>query len=87
MPLEPLAEVRVLNLGDELRQDLAGQLLLDVEDVAELVQEEIPRCGDIWHVPLSDRMNFDLRYPPPARANGFSAGGNEHAVGSLWSAA
>ena len=31
--LERFAELRVLNLGDELRQRLTGELALDVEDV------------------------------------------------------
>ena len=56
VPLETLAEVRVLNLLDELRQDLFGELLLDEQDVAELVQEEIPRCGDVCHLTPSYRF-------------------------------
>ena len=39
--LEPVAELVVRDLADELREHLVGQLLLDVEDVSELVQEEL----------------------------------------------
>jgi hypothetical protein len=67
MPLKPFAKVRILNLIDELWQHLAGQILLDVQNVAELVQEKIPRRSDVWHVPLLGSIDFDLVTPCPCK--------------------
>src|SRR5262249_38925911 len=47
--LESVLQLTVLNLADQLRQSLVDELPLDVEDVAELVQEELPRVSDLRH--------------------------------------
>src|SRR5215211_5799703 len=65
VPLEALAELGALHLVDQLRQDLFGQLLLHIEDVAELVQEETSRRGDICHL-YPPRSWCRLRLPGEA---------------------
>ena len=49
MILERRAELVVLDLRDELRERLGCELPLDVEDVAELVDEQLARRGDFGH--------------------------------------
>jgi hypothetical protein len=50
MLAERRTELIVLDLTDQLRQDLADELLLDVEDVAQLVHEQVTRSSDLSHV-------------------------------------
>jgi hypothetical protein len=47
--LERGPELVVLDLGDQLRQRLVGELALDVEDVAELVDEQFALGRDLRH--------------------------------------
>jgi hypothetical protein len=47
--LEPLLELGILHLPDQLGQYLVGELLLDVEDVTQLVDEEVAWRCDLWH--------------------------------------
>jgi hypothetical protein len=47
--LEAGRELLVVDLLDQLRKGLAGELALDVEDVAQLVEEQLPRARDVRH--------------------------------------
>src|SRR5262245_2833058 len=49
MVLERGRELLVSHLGDELRKHLVCELPFDVEDVAELVQEQVARVVDLGH--------------------------------------
>ena len=49
MLLERRSQLVVVHFFDQLRQCLRHELLLDVKDVAELVQEELPWGRDLGH--------------------------------------
>ena len=46
---KPVRELLVVDLLDQLRKRLAGELALDVEDVAQLVEEQRPAARDVRH--------------------------------------
>jgi hypothetical protein len=49
MALEPGLELLIGDLADQLRERLVCQRALDVEDVAEFVEEEVARCCELRH--------------------------------------
>jgi len=49
MLLQAFLELRILHFADQLGQRLFDELPLDVEDVAELMEEELSRTGDLRH--------------------------------------
>ena len=51
MALEAAPELLVGDLVDQLRERLLGEGPLDLENVAELVQEQVARCRDLGHEP------------------------------------
>ena len=64
--LERVPKLVVRDLADQFRQHLVGELPLDVEDVAELVEEQLARRGDLAHPwLLSCGCSRPYPYGPP----------------------
>jgi hypothetical protein len=63
MALEPGLELLVGDLTDQLRERLLRQRALDIQDVAEFVEEEVARCCELR---LSCPFDWvgTLGYPP-----------------------
>ena len=52
MLLEAITELLILHLADQLRQGFVDKRTLDIEDVAQLMQEKLPESSDLRHAQL-----------------------------------